>query len=578
MDAKLILRDAYKKYTADQDKVLSPGETVEKVKRRFQTLRPEILEKTVRIDNGRLGIPVFLSVCGRHARKLTGTAKQMGKGATAEQAEASAIMELVERYSFYSFSQNHENFAKGTCKEMGAGVMDFAEIAKSVHDTSEDLDAARRIFENIEFKWARGYKLSSKEPVLMPFEWFFSINEFNGTSAGNCVEEALCQGICEIVERHVSALVCRNRIRVPGIDPDSADDPMVRQMLEKYQNNGILLYASDFTLDTGIPTVGVLAWDPQTFPEHSEIVWTAGTAPSPQKAFSRALSETAQLAGDFNTGSNYVASGLPKFSSIDEADFITGHERTIAINELPDLSDSNIRVEVERCISRLSGLGLGAVTIDTTHPGLGIPALYTVIPGARFRERAEASSVGMFCARLVQENRDPHRALAGLMEMNAILPEKYYVRFYLGKAHLEAGLPEEAVKYFQNALELEPHKQDIPGIYSFMGQAFRETGEHQKALKAAQSGLEYDEQRADLHNLAGFCQFKLKEHEAAIYSFTRAVTVNPSSGIDYANLAVNYRETGDTETAAAFFQIALDLDPELSFAREGLRELTGQAL
>ena len=34
---------------------------------------------------------------------------------------------------------------------------------------------------------------------------------------------------------------------------------------------------------------------------------------------SRALTEVAQLAGDFNSGANYVASGLPKFTTLEEA-------------------------------------------------------------------------------------------------------------------------------------------------------------------------------------------------------------------------------------------------------------------
>jgi ribosomal protein S12 methylthiotransferase accessory factor YcaO len=38
------------------------------------------------------------------------------------------------------------------------------------------------------------------------------INEFNGPSAGNCVEEALSQGICELVERHVSSLISTNNL------------------------------------------------------------------------------------------------------------------------------------------------------------------------------------------------------------------------------------------------------------------------------------------------------------------------------------------------------------------------------
>ena len=35
-----------------------------------------------------------------------------------------------------------------------------------------------------------------------------------------------------------------------------------------------------------------------------------------------ALTEVAQLAGDFNTSGNYVASGLPKFTTLEEAEFV----------------------------------------------------------------------------------------------------------------------------------------------------------------------------------------------------------------------------------------------------------------
>ncbi len=61
----------------------------------------DILSRTRRIDNGRLNIPVFFSECGAHAREVIGTSKQMGKGGTLAQAEASAVMELAERFSFF---------------------------------------------------------------------------------------------------------------------------------------------------------------------------------------------------------------------------------------------------------------------------------------------------------------------------------------------------------------------------------------------------------------------------------------------------------------------------------------------
>ena len=109
-DVNITLKDAYKGFTEDQDKLIPPEETVRRIKKKLNTLDLDILEKTIRIDNGRLDIPVYISVCGKDARAATGTKKQMGKGATPIQAEASAVMELAERFSFFSFYKNPENF------------------------------------------------------------------------------------------------------------------------------------------------------------------------------------------------------------------------------------------------------------------------------------------------------------------------------------------------------------------------------------------------------------------------------------------------------------------------------------
>ena len=71
-----------------------------------------------------------------------------------------------------------------------------------------------------------------------------------------------------------------------------------------------------------LPLWALLVYDPSTFPGASEIVFTAGTASSPAKAAIRALTEAAQLGGDFETGSVYEASGLPKFRTPGEADWL----------------------------------------------------------------------------------------------------------------------------------------------------------------------------------------------------------------------------------------------------------------
>ena len=77
---KIILKDAYKKFTLDQDKIVPPEKTVERIKKKLNEFDLDILKSTLRIDNGRLNIPVYVSVCGEDAKAVTGTKKQMGKG------------------------------------------------------------------------------------------------------------------------------------------------------------------------------------------------------------------------------------------------------------------------------------------------------------------------------------------------------------------------------------------------------------------------------------------------------------------------------------------------------------------
>jgi len=573
MTNKIILNDAFKGFTLDQDKIVPPEETVKRFKKKLKSLNLDILKHTERIDNGRLGIPVYISSCGKDALSVIGTKKQMGKGATPHQAEASALMELAERFSFFSFNNNPDNFIIEKYNNLKDKAISFELIAQSVHDDSKELETTRKIFENIPLKWTRAYNLTQDKEILIPFDWFFTINEFNGPSAGNCVEEALSQGICEIVERHVSSIISRNRLKVPAINADSSTDPMVVEMIKKYRNTGVKFYLSDFSLDTGIPSVGVLAYDPLNFPEKSEIVWTAGTTPDPQKALSRAFTEVAQLAGDFNTSSNYVASGLPKFSKLEDADFIISPDKEVDINTLPDLSNDNIKIEVQNLISALANKGMEVIVVNTMHPLLEIPAFYTIIPGAHFRERALKTSVRMFSAKIIAENKNPEEAINELKKIEKMLPEKYYIKFYLGSCHLALNDLATALRYFTHALELNPTEQDIPSIYSYMGICFKEMGKYRKALEVLNKGEKSDSQRTDIYNLMGFCHYALKENEMAIDCFKKVLQLDPSSAIDYANIGSNYRDIGQKEKAIKYYAIALAMDPAIEFARTNLEKL-----
>ncbi len=573
---RVILKDTIKQVTLDQDKALTPDETVKRFYKKAKNIGLDILDHTVRIDNKRIDIPVYFSICGKDAEAVTGTNKQMGKGATPKQAKASAVMELVERFSFFSFYNNSQNFITASQKNLSKDVISFDLIAKSVHDDSSELDISKKLFSEIPLKWTYAYNLTKNKDVLIPFNWFYTINEFNGPSAGNTPEEAISQGICEIVERHVSSVISREKLRVPLIELNSATDQMVVEMINKYKNAGIKLYASDFTMGMGIPSVGILAYDPQTFPEKSEIVWTAGTTPDPQKALSRALSETAQLAGDFNTGSNYVASGLPKPHSLNYADFIINSALKTDINSLPDISSSNIKTEVENCITELNHRDMDVIVLNTTHQNLDIPAFYTIVPGAHFRERALNTSVGMFSAKIIYESMERSDALKKLIEFDCKLPGKYYNKFYLGCCYLSQNNPKKALELFYCAMDLNPANQDLASIYSYMGVCYKNMGKYNMAIDILKKGESIDKKRTDIYNLLGFCHFKLKEYKKAISYFKKTIALDPSSAIDYANIGSNYHKMNQLDQAVKYYEIALELDPAITFAKENIRKIKKQ--
>jgi ribosomal protein S12 methylthiotransferase accessory factor len=133
--------------------------------------------------------------------------------------------------------------------------------------------------------------------------------------------------------------------------------------------------------------------------------------------------------------------------------------------------------------------------------------------------------------------------------------------------------PEVALQHLQQSLAMNPNEQDLPSIYSYIGVSLKEMGHFRKALEMLREGEKIDPERTDIYNLKGFCHFKLKEHQAAIENFKKVLRLNPGSAIDYANIASNYRDMGEKGKAIRYYELALELDPTIDFARENLNKL-----
>jgi ribosomal protein S12 methylthiotransferase accessory factor len=569
------LKPCVKTFTTDQDKACTPEETVQRVKARLKETCRGVLAQTDRVDTGRLGIPVFVSQCGPEAREVMPTRKQMGKGASPEQAEASALMELVERFSYFSFWADDSNFEELTWSEAQARWPgQTMSIDRIIHSVGEDLDEdkAVRLMDLHRWKFHPALNICAEKEEYVPLDWFKKLNEFNGSSAGNTFEESISQGACELVERHVCAVIDRSRQVTPTIDVSATSDPVLARLVKCFEENGITLILKDFSLGYPVPTVAAVAWDRKTFPALSEIVFTAGTAASPVKAAIRAVTEVAQLAGDFETSRVYEASGLPKFTDLDQLKWLLEGE-VVPLESLPTIEDGDIYAELQSLAKGLEAGGNTLFSVDTRHPDLMVTANYNFVPGFDFRERTPNRSIGLFVGRILAEDVEFDEALEGLDVIEDIYPDAYFIPFFRGLLALRMGDPLFAADMFAVAEPLQPADEERALAAFYQAYALSQVEDWENTIEHLDRAIELDRECKEFFNLRGVAHFKGKRYQQASEDFQASLDIDSGSPHDLANLGLCHKFMGNRQEAFDYLKAALDMDPSLEYARTHYDEL-----
>ena len=321
-----------------------------------------------------------------------------GKGSTSEQAEASALMEAIERYS--GIFQGDEIRMKRRFTDFAPGE---AILSNDVQLFSETQFAARHepvdddshpvpepIDPNAKIEWSPAWSLRDQRFRYFPTGlMYFFYRDFhtdsNGCAAGNTLQEAIVQGFLELVERDAYAIWWYNRTPRSEVDLSEFDDSYIRDIKTQFTNAGRKLWVLDVTNDLGVPTyVAIMHWvkDGQ---EHIE--FGSGAHFDRRIALLRSLTELSQfLSIGLMGGGSGDKSSLDGFTPLrlENYPFLIPSKRPSVAPELGlNVPLDSAREQVEACVEIARRAGHDFLVLDQTRPDVEVSVARVIVPGLR---------------------------------------------------------------------------------------------------------------------------------------------------------------------------------------------------
>jgi len=325
-----------------------------------------------------------------------------GKGRTDEQARASALCEALERFS--SVYQGDEATVTGS---MEALLADPACDAEPVHvnalqQFSERQFGAREAINALTrdvrkqvpprftardvIDWTPAWSLVSGKRRLVPLSYCYAetpdsaqadvacVHNPNGCAAGSTLDEAILQGMLELIERDAVAIWWYNRIPRPGIDLASFEEPYFDALVREYETFGWRLWALDITHDLGVPAVAALAENPAD----GRFSIGFGCHLDARIAVQRALTEVNQLLD--------IAADAPHpwdREKLSETGFLypANDVRRTTGSTWPPIDADTLPAAIAHCVGKIASAGMDVLVVDKTRPDIGLSVAQVIAPG-----------------------------------------------------------------------------------------------------------------------------------------------------------------------------------------------------
>jgi len=406
----LRLTNAAKHGHSGNHRVVAPRETCRRARQIMKVIGVTRLADVTGLDY--VGIPVWAAV--RPLPDDSSISVQNGKGPTRMQARAGAMMEAIEHYCCQRPPHRPRYASYSTLRR----------TARAVDPQSLLLDPAAGYTETLPLEWLCGTDLGSAEQVWVPAcavlkprgDGAPSVfrGSTNGLASGNTVEEAVCHGLAETIERdawtlaivrgmlvpRVRAIATAIRAGIACLPPDMLDATPAGQLFpiidigtlsgvpsrlaHQFAAAGIRLVIRDITSDLAVPTFVAAGWETAAAGQihfHSGF----GTHPDARVAVTRALTELAQSRLTIFQG---VREDIDRVARRDGSVERPSHSLWLADGPLKSFDavgshrTHDILDDIRFMSRQLQAAGLEQViAVDLTRAEVGIPVVKVIVPG-----------------------------------------------------------------------------------------------------------------------------------------------------------------------------------------------------
>ncbi|WP_208978572.1 YcaO-like family protein [Pseudovibrio denitrificans] len=312
-------------------------------------------------------------------------------------AKASGLMEAIELHHAENVKLPLKLASLADVSQEGT----ILDVSKLPRQFKQQLPADRQIL------WCEGHDLIEDNPIWVPYEMvhtnftlplsgssgYFQMSS-NGLASGNCWQEAVSHGICELVERDALALwsasgstTCtKSRLNLASVE-----DPDCLAVMKMLREAGQAVGVWSITTDIGLPAFACTLVD--LHPNHLGQLYVSdgsGCHCSREVALLRALTEAAQTRLTFIAGARddahrdffEIARNRDRILEVQRRVIEGGESSGLHFSEVPSFEEQSFEYDIARQIEQLRSVGIEQLAIVNLGGYIeGIDVVRVVIPG-----------------------------------------------------------------------------------------------------------------------------------------------------------------------------------------------------